>query len=143
MSPEIQQHDIYQPEDLHNEVHRACLAGEAVHVQQCDACGTYRHPPRWLCPACHSDRFSLAALGGTGTVGSAAVTHFSVEPAWQAKVPYAAVIVELDEGPRVVGELRDLAASDLVIGQRVRVDVEAHGERAHFVVRPHREGERR
>lgn len=129
--------EILEPDDLHGEWHDACLETGAIHVQVCTDCGTHRHPPRWLCAECHSGRYELTPLSGLGAIYSAATTHFSVDPSWKEKTPYVSVIVELDEGPRVVGELCGIGPQDVSIGRRVRVDVESRREgSAYFVVRP-------
>ena len=51
-------------------------------------------------------------------VYSYTIVHHAVHPALEASVPYAVVLVTLDEVPevRVVGNLLDAAMSEVVIG---------------------------
>ena len=39
------------PEGLHAEFYGFCARGE-LRFQRCKGCGTWRHPPRILCPRC-------------------------------------------------------------------------------------------
>jgi uncharacterized OB-fold protein len=48
------------------------------------------------------------------------ITHRPMHPAFLA-TPYATVVVELDEGPRVMTWLRDVPPEDVRIGLRVEV----------------------
>ena len=78
----------------------ATVKAGAVHVQRCNACGKSRHPATYYCPQCASGDFSFAAVSGRAKVYSYTVSHMSVEPQWQARVPYVTIVAELDEGPR-------------------------------------------
>jgi uncharacterized OB-fold protein len=51
----------------------------------------------------------------------------SVEPAWQALVPFLTLVVELQEGPRIVATARNFELSTVKIGTAVRVITEAKG----------------
>ena len=37
------------------------------------------------------------------------ITHRPIDPGFADEVPYAVLVVEMEEGPRLVGNLRDLA----------------------------------
>lgn len=91
-----------KPEWLVLDWHHACLAAEALVIQRCAGCGRWRHPPRRYCAGCGSRESSFEPVSGTGTVVSLAVSHRSMDPGWQAQVPYATLVVELAEGPRVL-----------------------------------------
>lgn len=60
-------------------------------------------------------------MRGTGTVASFTVCHPPVLSAFADRVPYNAVVVELDEGPFIVSNLVDVANEDLAVGLRVAV----------------------
>jgi uncharacterized OB-fold protein len=49
------------------------------------------------------------------------VTHQGFDPAFADELPYAVVVVETDEGPRVVGNLRGIRAEDLRLDLPVRI----------------------
>ncbi|MEP6625763.1 MAG: OB-fold domain-containing protein [Acidimicrobiia bacterium] len=99
---------------------RAAATG-VLHLQRCEACDTWRHPPRVLCGACGSADWNWQPTRGRGTVFSWTVTHRAVDPAFAQELPYAILVVELLEGPRVVGNLLGLAPSALRLDLPVRV----------------------
>ena len=121
------------PEGLNLEMHRAAVATGTLHVQRCAACGAFRHPPRYYCAACASPHWELVPSGERGVVHALVVTHRSFDPAWADDVPHATVAVELDEGPRVIGALREADPTAARIGLRVRVTVEPRGEDFSFL----------
>ncbi len=99
---------------------RAAATG-MLHLQRCSACATWRHPPRVLCAACGSGEWHWAPIAGLGRVFTWTITHRATDPAFAGELPYAVVVVELDEGPRVVGNLIDLDPSELRLDLPVRV----------------------
>jgi uncharacterized OB-fold protein len=122
---------IPEPEGLNLAFHRAS-AGGTLHLQQCESCAQFRHPPRHYCPQCASPQWSWTPVSGRGRVYSWVVTHFTVDRGWVDDVPYTTVAVELDEGPRVLGALRDdPPRGELEIGLPVTVSGEPKG--AEFV----------
>jgi uncharacterized OB-fold protein len=103
------------------EFYAFCARGE-LRVQRCASCGTWRHPPRHVCAACGSTAASWEPVSGRGRVFTWTVTHRPVDPAFEP--PYAVVVVELDEGPRLVGNLRGIEPAELAIDLPVVVEVE-------------------
>lgn len=95
---------VPDPVGLSAQYYAFCAAGE-LRFQRCDGCGAWRHPPRHRCGACGSDRWEWAASSGRGRVFSWTVTHKAFDPAFAERLPYAVLVVELDEGPRVVANL--------------------------------------
>jgi uncharacterized OB-fold protein len=59
------------------------------------------------------------------------VTHQQLDPAFD--VPYAVVVVELDEGPRLVGNLRGLAPAELALDLPVEAELEPVSEQVALV----------
>ena len=53
---------------------------------------------------------------------SYAVSHRSLDPEWQDLVPFATLVVELGEGPRVLAAT-ELDPTELAIGLRVTLEV--------------------
>jgi uncharacterized OB-fold protein len=78
-------------------------------VQRCASCGTVRHPPRPMCPACLSMTSEWVPASGRGRVWSWVVVHPPVLPAFADKTPYNVAVIELDEGVRVIGNVLDVA----------------------------------
>jgi uncharacterized OB-fold protein len=104
-------------EDNH-EFWEAADAGRLV-AQRCGGCGRLRHPPRPMCPHCHSLEYEVIDLAGTGTVYSYSILHYPQTPAFT--YPVVAVIVEVDEGVRMVSNLEDVSPDDVRIGMPVAV----------------------
>lgn len=93
-------------------------AGE-LRIQRCTGCGTLRHPPRPMCPHCHSLDKDYVVASGRGTVYSYVVHHHPPVPGFE--MPFAVAIVELEEGTRVVGNVIDIPTDDVHVGLEVEV----------------------
>jgi uncharacterized protein len=88
-------------------------------AQRCSACGALRHPPRPMCPHCHSLDFEPQELSGRGTVYSFAILHHPQNPAFE--YPVVAALIDLEEGVRLMSNLRGLDPSEIEIGMPVVV----------------------
>jgi uncharacterized protein len=93
-------------------------AGE-LRIQRCPVCGTLRHPPGPMCPSCGADKPDYVVASGFGEVFSYVVHHHPKVPG--KTLPFVVALVELDEGVRMIGELVDVEARDVVIGMPVQV----------------------
>jgi uncharacterized protein len=58
---------------------------------------------------------------GTGTVASFTICYPPVLPAFADRVPYNAVVVQLDEGPFMVSNLVDVDNDAIEVGSPVEV----------------------
>lgn len=83
-------------------------------IQRCTACGELRHPPGPMCPQCRSLDWDTVTASGRATLYSWVVAHHPRHPAFDA--PYLVVVVELEEGTRLISNAVDLAPEDLEIG---------------------------
>ena len=90
-------------------------------VQRCTACGTLRFPARAACNRCMSRDVTWVPVPGTGRVFSVAVMHQANHPAFEAVLPYAVAVVELDCGVRMISNVVDCPAHDVAIGMPVEV----------------------
>jgi hypothetical protein len=88
-------------------------------VQRCAQCGRLQHPPRPMCPVCHSLDQRPVDLVGTGVVYSFSLLHHPQHPAFT--YPVIAVLVDLDEGVRVASNLVGVDPADVRIGLPVQV----------------------
>ena len=88
--------------------------------QRCQGCGRLRHPPRPMCPHCHSLDFEIVDLSGAGQVYSYTILHHPQNPAFE--YPVIAALIDLEEGVRVLSNLIDIDPADIAIGMPVTVD---------------------
>jgi uncharacterized OB-fold protein len=83
-------------------------------VPRCSECGKWIWQPKPLCPACHATEPVWTQVTGGGRVASWTVIHPPVLPAFADTVPFVILLVELDEGVRMVGQLVDESGGLLV-----------------------------
>ena len=88
-------------------------------IQACAECGKLRHPPRPMCPHCNSLSWNAIESSGRGAVFSFVMPQHPPYPWFD--YPYIVVLVDLDEGIRLVSNLCDVAPDDVSIGMRVEV----------------------
>ena len=78
------------------------LAHGRLLVQRC-ACGRLRHPPGPACPVCHSFEWEPVEMTGRGRIYSYVVMHHPPIPPFE--YPHLVVLVELEEGTRLISNL--------------------------------------
>ena len=91
-------------------------------LQRCGACGRWLFYARALCPWCHAAGLTWEPASGRGVVYSFTVVHRAASEAFTA--PYVVVLVDLDEGPRMLSMLRVDDPRRATIGARVHVAFE-------------------
>jgi uncharacterized protein len=91
---------------------------DELRIQQCNACKELRHPPGPVCPSCHAMDRGYVVSSGRGTVFSWLVHHAPAVPGRELPLPL--VLVELEEGVRMVGTVVG-DASAVQIGSQVEV----------------------
>lgn len=89
-------------------------------IQRCHDCGAYRHYPRPMCPQCNSMNTDWVEVSGKGKVFTWTTVHHPAHPAFM-DLPYAVVVVELEEGARLVTNVVDCKPEELYIGMPVKV----------------------
>ncbi|MFL6002612.1 MAG: bifunctional MaoC family dehydratase N-terminal/OB-fold nucleic acid binding domain-containing protein [Nocardioides sp.] len=94
-------------------------AGE-LRIQTCNVCGALRHPPGPACPACGALDRGYVVASGRGTVFSYVVHRHPPVPG--RELPILLVLVDLEEGVRMLGELLDTDPEKVEIGMPVVVD---------------------
>ena len=97
-----------------------CARGELL-LQRCSGCRAYRHPPSPICPHCLSDGHDWVEASGRGTVYTFVVVRETRARGWDKMVPYVVAVVELEEGPRFLTNLTDVAPEAVRIGMPVEV----------------------
>jgi uncharacterized OB-fold protein len=103
-----------------DEFYEWCARGE-LRLRRCNACGEWCHVPREICPSCTARDWSWEPVRGTGRVFTWTVVHRAMHPDFVDDVPYAVVVVELEEGPRITSRLVDCPPEEIVMEMPVEV----------------------
>lgn len=93
--------------------------GEFV-AQKCGDCGSWRFPPRPMCPDCNSLNTEITPLSGRGKVYSF-IRPQHPKPVGFKEAPIVA-LVEVEEGFRIVSNIEGVAFEDVKAGMAVQVD---------------------
>ncbi len=97
------------------------LVRRELRLQRCNKCSRVWYPPGPWCPACWSEDHTWSALSGRGRVSSWVVFHQAYFPSFADELPYNVAEVELDEGPRLLTNLVDVAEDEIRIGLPVEI----------------------
>ncbi len=90
---------------------------------KCQECGTITMPPKITCSKCQGTQLEVVQLSGKGTVQTF-TTIFVPPEGREAEAPYVVALVELDEGPWLMGNLGGVDPTKVtmdVIGKRVKL----------------------
>jgi len=94
-------------------------------INRCQACGTWHHTPKPICPACWSTDVVPTEISGAGTLFMTIFLHQG-PPAEGVdySTPYPVVTVALDEaeGVRFTSTVVDATNDEIRIGERVELD---------------------
>jgi uncharacterized protein len=93
-------------------------------VQRCSACNDLHFPPTQVCPACLCEEQDWQVVSGRGAVVSWVYFHQPYWPGFRPELPYNVVLVELEEGPRLLSNLLEVPAGGITPGLEVRVAFE-------------------
>jgi uncharacterized OB-fold protein len=111
-------------EGLTKEFYDFCKRG-VLHFQRCSDCRAWRHVPREMCAECGSWEWTWEASSGRGKIFSWTVVARALHPAFRDDAPYAPVIVEMEEGVRLLSQVIDVPPDALEIDMPVEVCFEA------------------
>jgi len=88
---------------------------------KCRDCGAITIPPKMVCSKCAGSEAEVVQMKGQGSIRTF-TTVFVASEGRESEVPYTIVMVELDEGPWIMGNLDGIdpktASMDLV-GKKV------------------------
>ena len=101
-----------------------CAKGE-LRFQRCGGCKTWRHVPREMCAGCGAWEWTWERSSGRGRVFTWTVTAVPLHPAFKGATPYAPMVVEMDEGVRIVSELVHCPPDKIEIDMPVEVVFQA------------------
>lgn len=112
--------DLPQPDLDTQPFWDGCKDGKLL-IKQCGACGRAHYYPRSFCPTCWSEDLTWEEASGRGTLYTYSVVHVNDLPPFGERVPYVAAIVDLEEGPRIMTNVEDVAFDELQVGMPVTV----------------------
>ena len=88
---------------------------EAILYQSCESCGKAQYFRRGFCAACGSTKLVEKQASGKGAVYATSIVARAAMPETRAHVPYNIVLIDTEEGFRMMAH----GANDLAIGDRV------------------------
>jgi uncharacterized OB-fold protein len=84
-------------------------------VQCCPACNSCQFYPRALCATCGGDP-EWEEASGRGVLHTFTVIRQNGAAPFRDELPYVVGMVELDEGPRMMGNITGCQVDDVVVG---------------------------
>jgi hypothetical protein len=91
---------------------------------KCGGCGEVSAQPRLICAKCGGSQLETMELKGSGAVQTFTVNYVAAEGR-EPEVPYIVVIVELDEGPWIMGNIVGIKPEEAgmdIMGRKVTMD---------------------
>ena len=90
---------------------------------ECKSCGAITVPPKMVCRKCTSSELEIVQLKGTGDIKTFTTVNVASEGR-EAEVPYTIVMVKLDEGPWIMGNLSGINPAEAnmeLVGKKVKM----------------------
>lgn len=90
---------------------------------KCNDCGTVTCPPKMTCQECTSTNLEITELNGKGKIMTF-TTSYVAPLGREVEAPYTIVLVELDEGAWIMGNLIDIDPTKVgmeLIGRKVKL----------------------
>jgi uncharacterized OB-fold protein len=90
---------------------------------KCRACGSITIPPKMACRQCASYDMEIMEVKGSGKIRTFTTVFVGAEGR-ESEVPYILVMVELEEGPWIMGNLEGIdpkTATMELIGKKVKM----------------------
>jgi uncharacterized OB-fold protein len=90
---------------------------------KCSKCGKIHLPPRPLCDNCLSTDFEWVELPKTGRLLTYTIIHVAPTQ-FQNMAPYAVGIVQLENGVKIPGMIRDVPLDKVRVGMPLKMEFE-------------------
>lgn len=100
-------------------VFAARLAEGVFEIQKCESCSTHVFHPRVICPACGSADLGWVAPTGKGTICARTIVRRKPERGGD----YNVVLVDLDEGVRMMSRVDGIAHDEITAGLKVTASI--------------------
>ncbi len=99
------------------------LKEKKLMAAKCTNCGKLHLPPKPICSNCYSKELSWIQLETKGQLLTYTIIHIAPEQ-FQKNIPYAYGIIELKNGLRIPGIIKDIEHEKLKVGTELEVDFE-------------------
>lgn len=93
-------------------------------LQHCQDCKHIQYYHQAICRECLGENLVEKEASGRGSVYSYSVVYRAPGPAFKDDTPYAVVLIELEEGPRMISSMVDVAVEDVGFDMKVEMVVE-------------------
>jgi len=107
------------PDDVNRDYWAAGTEGRLL-IQACPHCGHRQFYPRALCTSCAGEPEWLECTG-RGTVHTFTIIRQMGMRPFRSELPYVVAMVELEEGPLIMGNVTDCDPESVRIGLAVEV----------------------
>ena len=101
-----------------------------LELQRCQSCGYFQHPPYPTCTQCVATDLKFEPVRGLGTINAYTIMYHPGDKRFASAVPYASIIVELDDAPGALlaGNLLGAPYTEAKVGRRVELVFEKVNE---------------
>lgn len=93
-------------------------SGEIVYTR-CSGCDSAAFPLRHVCPTCGSEQVTVEKASGRGKIYSFTSQHRASHPFFSDDVPYTLLLVDLEEGVRLLANLVPSNETVIEVGMSV------------------------
>jgi uncharacterized OB-fold protein len=115
---EAQQSQNFTIEQFYKNISQKRLMGG-----KCRKCGKIHLPPRPLCDKCLSTEFEWVELPRTGRLLTYTIIHVAPTQ-FQNMAPYAVGIVQLENGVKIPGMIKDAPLDKIRVGMQLKMEFE-------------------
>jgi len=115
---EAQQPQNFTIEQFYKNISQKRLMGG-----KCRKCGKIHLPPRPLCDKCLSTEFEWVELPRTGRLLTYTIIYVAPTQ-FQNMAPYAVGIVQLENGVKIPGMIRDVPLDKIRVGMQLKMEFE-------------------
>lgn len=99
-----------------------------LRYQVCETCERVQLIPGAVCKSCHSLQLRWETSQGLGSILSYTTVYRAPTPAFRADAPYIIALIDMDEGFRLMTNIRGLSGDEPAMGARVRIVFVPQGE---------------
>jgi len=115
--------EAQQPQNFTIEQFYKNISQKRLMSGKCRKCGKIHLPPRPLCDKCLSTEFEWVELPRTGRLLTYTIIYVAPTQ-FQNMAPYAVGIVQLENGVKIPGMIRDVPLDKIRVGMQLKMEFE-------------------